>query len=163
MSDYDKVRDFTIQAGQSVSSQPTAMSKDEVKFLLRMCLSELQELALTVTDSVDESVDLLKECIGSIDKSAHVKLENEDELIAAQADSIVDLWYYGLNAFAKKSVDLSEIFNVVHQSNMDKRDPVTKKFIHRSDGKIIKPADWKPPNIESIIKKQRDRSLSNNK
>lgn len=44
MSDYDKVRDFTIQAGQQVTDEPTPMNKEETVFLLRMALSELQEL-----------------------------------------------------------------------------------------------------------------------
>lgn len=155
MSDYEKVRDFTVQAGQQCSDEPTPMTKDEVKFLLRMCLSELQELALTVCGSVDESVELLSESLKTIDKSPYVPLTTNDELIAAQADSIVDLWYYGLNAFAKKSVDLSKIFNVVHESNMDKRDPVTKKFIRREDGKILKRDGWTAPDITQVVSKMR--------
>jgi predicted HAD superfamily Cof-like phosphohydrolase len=154
-SDYDKVRDFTIQAGQQVTDAPTPMNKEETVFLLRMALSELQELALTVTDNVEESVDLLRECVNSIDRSHHEKLTTEDEIIAAQADSIVDLWYYGLNAFAKKSVNLSEIFDTVHNANMAKRDPKTGKFIHRADGKIIKPEGWTAPDIVAEIKRQR--------
>lgn len=150
-SDYEKVRDFTLQAGQMCASEPTPMTRYEVVFLLRMCLSELQELALTVTDSVDESVQLLYDSLKTIDKSQHVKLDNPDELIAAQADSIVDLWYYGLNAFSKKSVDLSAIFNVVHESNMDKRDLVTKKFMKREDGKILKREGWMPPDIGAVV------------
>lgn len=154
-SDYEKVRDFTIQAGQSCAEEPTAMTEDEVRFLLRMCLSELQELALTVTDNVPDSVAMLHDCMKTIDKSAHEKLNTPDEIIAAQADAIVDAWYYGCNAFAKKSVDISQIFNVVHQANMDKRDPKTKKFIKREDGKIIKPKGWKAPDIVSEVARQR--------
>ncbi len=155
MSDYDKVRQFTEEAGQECTPEPTSMNYDEVKFLLRMCLSELQELALTVTGSVEESVDLLRQCVGTIDKSEHAKLETQDDVIAAQADSLVDLYYYGLNAFAKKSVDVSEIFDTVHTSNMAKRDPKTQKFLKREDGKIIKPDEWTAPDITAIIKTQR--------
>lgn len=159
-SDYDKVRDFTVQAGQSCTLEPTSMNKAEVTFLLRMCLSELQELALTVTNSTQESVELLKKCLETIDQSKHEKLNTQDEIIAAQADSIVDLWYYGLNAFAKKTVNISAIFNVVHQANMNKRDPTTKKFIKREDGKILKPQGWTSPNIVSEISKQRVKTLN---
>jgi predicted HAD superfamily Cof-like phosphohydrolase len=158
MSDYEKVRDFTIRAGQHVTSEPTPMNKEETIFLLRMALSELQELALTVTGSVEDSISLLKECVNSIDKSPHEPLTTQDEIIAAQADAIVDLWYYGLNAFAKKTVDLSAIFDVVHDSNMAKRDPATGKFIHREDGKIIKPPNWAPPDIVAEIRHQREQS-----
>lgn len=155
-SDYEKVRDFTIQAGQQCTDVPTAMNEEEVRFLLRMCLSELQELALTVTDNVEQSVEMLHDCMKTIDKSAHEKLNTEDEIIAAQADAVVDAWYYSCNAFAKKSVDVSQIFSTVHQANMDKRDPKTKKFIKREDGKIIKPKGWTAPDIVAEIAKQRE-------
>lgn len=69
----------------------------------------------------------------------------------------MDLWYYGLNAFAKKSVNLSAIFDTVHNANMAKRDPTTGKFIHREDGKIIKPEGWQPPDIVAEIKRQREQ------
>lgn len=163
MSDYEKVRDFTIQAGQVCAPEPTPMTRDEVVFLLRMCLSELQELALTVTDSVDESVQLLYDSLKTIDKSQYVKLDDPNELIAAQADSIVDLWYYGLNAFSKKSVDLSAIFNVVHESNMDKRDLTTKKFIKREDGKILKREGWMPPDIGAVVADLRKKMICEKK
>ncbi len=157
-SDYEKVREFTIGAGQKVTEKPTAMNKEEVKFLLRMCLSELQELALSVTSNNEEAYELLKESLETIDHSNHEELPDEDSIVAAQADSIVDLWYYALNAFSKKSVDLSAIFNIVHSANMAKRDPVTKKFILReSDGKIIKPSGWTPPNIVEEIRRQRSQ------
>jgi predicted HAD superfamily Cof-like phosphohydrolase len=155
MSDYEKVRDFTIQAGQSTTGEPTSLNKEEVRFLLRMCLSELQELALTVTDSVEESVAMLHSCMDDIDKSPHEKLTTEDEIVAAQADAVVDAWYYSCNAFAKKSVDVSKVFDVVHNANMAKRDPETKKFIKREDGKIIKPKGWMPPDIVAEIARQR--------
>ena len=156
-SDYTKVRDFTIQAGQKCEDEPTSMNKDEVTFLLRMCLSELQELALTVTDSVEDSVELLNSCMKTIDKSSHEDLKSQDEIIAAQADAIVDLWYYGLNAFAKKSVDISQIFDTVHAANMDKRDPKTGKFIKRKDGKILKRPGWTAPNIVDCVTQQRTK------
>lgn len=158
-SDYELVREFTIEAGQSISAAPAKMSKEEVHFLIRMCLSELQELALTVTDSVEESVTMMKDCMEEIDKSSYESLNSDDEIIAAQADAIVDLWYYGLNAFVKKSVDLSQIFKVVHDANMAKKDPVLKRFVHREDGKIIKPEGWSPPDIVAEVKRQRFKNV----
>ena len=158
LSDYEKVRDFTIQAGGGpdvCTEQPTPLNEQEVRFLLRMCLSELQELALTITDNVEESVKVLHECMKTIDKSAHEKLTTDDQIIAAQADAVVDAWYYSCNAFAKKSVDISQVFNVVHGANMAKRDPKTKKFIKREDGKIIKPEGWTAPDITVEIARQR--------
>ena len=79
------------------------------------------------------------------------------ELIAEQGDAFVDIWYYSLNCMAKKGVNLSSIFNLVHNANMAKRDPNTGKFIKRGDGKIIKPKGWRAPNVSAEIKQQQDR------
>lgn len=155
MSDYDKVRQFTIEAGQSVTEKPTALNYKEAKFLIRMCMSELQELAQSVTSNNDEAFELLKESLNTIDHSKYEKLNTEDEVIAAQVDAVVDAWYYSLNAFAKKSVNPSAVFDVVHQANLAKKDPKTNKFIKREDGKIIKPEGWTPPDIVKEIQRQR--------
>ena len=37
---------------------------------------------------------------------------------------------------------------------MAKRDPVTKKFLKREDGKIIKPVGWQEPDIVGEITRQ---------
>lgn len=162
MSDYEKVREFTIGAGQSVTDEPQPMNFDEVKFLLRMCMSELQELALTVTNNNEEAFQLLKDSLNTIDHSKHEQLNTDDEIIAAQVDALVDTWYYALNAFAKKSVDPSAVFDVVHSANMAKRDPTTGQFIRRKeDGKIIKPIGWTEPDIVQEIKRQRENTRKN--
>ena len=77
-----------------------------------------------------------------------------NELIAEQSDAFVDIWYYSLNCMAKQGVNLSKIFDLVHNANMAKRDPLTGKFIKREDGKIIKPKGWKAPDVKAEIEKQ---------
>jgi energy-coupling factor transport system permease protein len=72
--------------------------------------------------------------------------------MADQYDAFVDIWYYSLNTSAKHGANLSKIFDVVHQANMAKRDPVTGKFIRREqDGKVMKPVGWQSPNIVAEI------------
>ena len=75
-------------------------------------------------------------------------------LIGEQADAFVDMWYYSLNAMAKKGVNLSRIFDLVHEANMAKRDPQSGKFLKRADGKIIKPKGWRAPNVGQEILSQ---------
>merc|ERR1712139_504204 len=74
--------------------------------------------------------------------------------IAAQADALVDIQYYMLNCAAKKGFNMSSIFGVVHAANMAKRDPQTGRFEKRADGKVIKPAGWKPPDVEGELGRQ---------
>lgn len=154
-SDADKVKEFTEGAGFKCPDKPQLMSRSEVEFLVKMVLSEMEEMVDTVTKSREESIEFMRNCIG-VDPSPHTtEGKSELELIADQADAAVDSWVYLLNGFCKKGVDLSKIFDIVHQANMAKRDPETGKFIRReSDGKILKPPGWKAPDILAEIKRQ---------
>jgi predicted HAD superfamily Cof-like phosphohydrolase len=83
------------------------------------------------------------------------QLQGDDAtLISEQADAFVDVYYYMLNAAAKKGVNVSAMFDIVHGANMAKRDPSTGKFLKRDDGKIIKPAGWQPPDVKAEIVRQ---------
>lgn len=156
MSDAEKVREFTAEAGQSVPDRPSVpMDNNEIEFISKMMIDELLELLSTVMKP-DDSKTMLKNLIDSaksIDKMEVNSNENY-KLIAEQADAFVDIWYYALNAACKKGINCSKIFELVHNANMAKRDPLTKKFIKRDDGKIIKPKGWKPPNVENEILSQ---------
>ena len=75
-------------------------------------------------------------------------------IISEQADAFVDIYYYMLNAAAKKGINVSAMFDIVHGANMAKRDPATGKFLKREDGKIIKPKGWQPPDVKAEIQRQ---------
>jgi len=154
-SDAEKVREFTFEAGQPTPDKPQLMNVDEVNFITKMVLDELLELYSTVLppqlakNAMTKMIDEAK-CIPKMS----VTPNQSHELIAEQADAFVDIWYYSLNCMAKKGVNLSKIFDLVHSANMAKRDPQTGKFLKRADGKIIKPKGWKAPDVNAEIKKQ---------
>jgi len=151
MSNYDKVKQFTEEStGIKCPDNPIPLDKDKVKFLVGMCLSELTELCQTVCSSHDEAIKMMVECMGK-DPSKQPEYKNDIEIVADQADAMVDTWYYMLNAAAKNGIDLSKVFDAVHQANMDKKDKKTGKFIKRDDGKILKPEGWKPANIVDVL------------
>lgn len=139
--------------GVVLPNKPQVMSKEQVRFLIRMCASELVELAQTVCDNSDEAVQMVKDSANTDLKPNYIKPDNEIELIAQQADALVDCWYYGLNGFCKVGVNLSKIFTIVHDANMAKKFD-DGKFHKRDDGKIIKPPNWKEPNIIAEIENQ---------
>jgi predicted HAD superfamily Cof-like phosphohydrolase len=119
-----------------------------------MIIDELSEFMVTrvpnykekMIEMINESRDLV------IDLSS---MNDSDSICAEQGDALVDMYYYSLNAAAKKGIDLSKIFNHVHEANMNKRDKTTGKFIKRSDGKILKPDNWQAPDILSLIKQMK--------
>ena len=150
-SNYDAVKQFTEEStGKKCPEKPEKMTKEEVSFLLKMVLSEMTELAQTVTDSYQEALDMVKESV-DVDASEHPKHEKDTEVIADQGDALVDAWYYMLNAASKRSIDLSKIFDEVHSANMRKKDPETNTFIRREDGKILKPKGWYPADIVKVV------------
>ena len=160
-TDSEHVREFTGEAGQPIPEKPSAMTQTETKFISKMILDEVMELMAThwgpeesksiLTSFINDSEDLPKETFEDTDESTQ-----EYELLqaAAQADALVDIYYYSQNAACKKGMNLSSVFTMVHAANMAKRDATTGKFIKREDGKIIKPEGWQPPNVEAEIARQ---------
>lgn len=155
MNNAEAVKEFTEGAGTDCPDQPKVMSRSDAKFIIRMVMSELDELACTVCETPEERDTLMQEALESRDHCKHFTYENESELIGAQFDALVDAWYYSLNVAARHGVNMSSIFDLVHQANMNKRDPETGKFLRReSDGKIIKPRGWTSPDIGAEIRRQ---------
>lgn len=155
MSNAHKVREFTSRGGvKQLPNKPRPMTKQEVVFIIKMVMSELTELAQTVTDNADEAVALVRNCAGTDVKPQYQKPSDVTKLIADQNDAMVDAWYYMLDAAAKCGVNLSELFHVVHKANMDKRGPDGKFIIRESDGKVLKPDNWREPDITGEISRQ---------
>ena len=52
------VKEFTEESmGIKLPTRPSKMSKEEVRFIVRMVISELMELCTTVTPSVEDAFD----------------------------------------------------------------------------------------------------------
>ena len=71
---------------------------------------------------------------------------------AEQADALVDICYYALNAASKLGMDLDPVFSEVHAANMRKQ--IDGKFKRDYSGKVIKPDGWKPPDVLKEIQRQ---------
>lgn len=69
--------------------------------------------------------------------------------LPAIADAIGDLLYVVLGTAVAHGINIEPVFEAIHDANLAKRGgPI------RADGKILKPADWTPPDIESILVNQ---------
>ena len=153
-TNYQQVLEFTEGSmGKNCPKTPQPMNRQEVEFIIKMIQSELCELAQTVTANSEEALKLLHDCIGVDVKTQYVAPTDEVELIADQYDAFVDIWYYALNCSCKKGVDLSSIFDVVHEANMAKRFE-DGTFHRREDGKVIKPPGWREPDVKGEILRQ---------
>lgn len=153
MSSYEKVLQFTRESGFPIPDEPEKMSEDEVFFLAKMLLDEIMEMCASVSYSKDYKQRLIKLIEDSRDYNVNFTTMSDDEIIAEQVDSVVDQMYYAFNAMAKKNVDVSKVFDLVHEANMNKK--IDGVFLKRADGKIIKPPNWRTPDIVSEVKRQR--------
>jgi predicted HAD superfamily Cof-like phosphohydrolase len=150
------VKEFTEQSlGVKLPIKPSKMTKEEVRFIVRMVISEMMELCTTVSPTVKDALDLFDDCIKTTDKPKpfHPETKTDTEIMAEQYDSFVDAWYYMLNTAVKKGANLDRIFQVVHGANMAKKFP-DGTFHRREDGKVIKPEGWKEPDVVGEIQKQ---------
>jgi predicted HAD superfamily Cof-like phosphohydrolase len=94
----------------------------------------------------------VRKSIGTDTNRAYKKPTDTVEIIAQQADAMVDAWYYMLNAACKKGWNLTPVFGEVHIANMNKRWS-DGKFHIREDGKIEKPPNHQPADVVAVIKK----------
>ena len=140
-------------------NQPSPMTEGEVDFIGKMILDELLELFATKYDSATAKAKMTAMIAGAKalpqEDYAGRKHAATDEA-ADQTDALVDIYYYSLNAACKKGMNMSAVFDIVHQANMAKRDPKTGEFLKRADGKIIKPEGWTAPDVEAELKRQHD-------
>ena len=152
-SNAKKVYKWTEATGVACPNRPRRMDRDEVQFIINMVTSELVELAQTVTDCPDDAITMVQQG-AHVDVSLdYVQSESVLKIVSEQADAAVDVMYYLYNAFAKKGVNLDSVFDVVHAANEAKRHP-DGTFHRRADGKVLKPDDWKEPNIDAEIERQ---------
>lgn len=65
--------------------------------------------------------------------------------VVDQVDALTDLAYFVFGTAVEMDVDLERVFEIVHSANMKKLGPDGKPMRRPSDGKIIKPEGWVPP------------------
>ncbi|ATA90071.1 pyrophosphohydrolase domain-containing protein [Capnocytophaga stomatis] len=87
--------------------------------------------------------------------------ENEEYLEAVKsknmvevADALGDMLYILCGTIIEHGMQhkIEEVFNEIHRSNMSKLDE-NGKPIYREDGKVMKGANYFPPDIAKILKK----------
>lgn len=70
--------------------------------------------------------------------------------LVEMADAMADLIYVIVGMAVTHGIPLEEVFAEVHRTNMAKF-PEGKVLRRASDGKVMKPEGWRPPDIKYII------------
>ena len=123
----EAVRDFHRKFGLPVGDYATPAALDEERAKLRydLLLEELTEFWLAC---------------------------KEGDLVA-QADALGDILYLAYGGFVELGVHSNGVFWEIHDSNLSKLGADGKPVL-RDDGKVLKGPDYRPPDIEGVIKQQ---------
>lgn len=70
---------------------------------------------------------------------------------AEQLDACFDMIWVIVGYMKSRGWDCDAAWDEGAKSNLSKIDLVTGKVIRREDGKILKPAGWKPPNFAKFV------------
>jgi predicted HAD superfamily Cof-like phosphohydrolase len=70
-------------------------------------------------------------------------------------DALIDILVVTIGAIHSMGADAEGAWDEVMRTNAAKVDLDTGKVIKRSDGKILKPLNWTPPNLVPYIKKEK--------
>ena len=73
-----------------------------------------------------------------------------------QLDALIDILVVTIGAIHSMGADAEGAWNEVMRTNLAKIDPATGKVTKRSDGKVLKPEGWQPPELSQYIKPKWD-------
>ena len=125
-SNFEKVKDFMDVFGQEVKTKAEFPDINTSALRLKLINEEYKELV--------ESME-------------------QQDLISV-ADALTDLLYVVYGAGLAFGINLDECFDEVHRSNMSKLDS-NGNPIYREDGKVMKSPNYFEPNLEKIIRNER--------
>jgi predicted HAD superfamily Cof-like phosphohydrolase len=129
MSYYDDVVHFHGAFRLPVGKKPELPNESEQALRLRLVREEWIEL-----------------------RQAHLHRSLEEV-----AREIADLIYVACGMAVSYGIPLNEVWNEVHRSNMAK---ITKRGPkYRTDGKVLKPYGWQPPDIKKALESPRGESV----
>jgi predicted HAD superfamily Cof-like phosphohydrolase len=73
-------------------------------------------------------------------------------------DALIDILVVTIGAIHSMGANGEGAWNEVMRTNFAKIDPVTGKVRKREDGKVLKPEDWRPPELKSYVSKSTIRN-----
>jgi len=154
----ESVREFTeARLNCQVASTPKPLNETSVRKYIGLCMSELTELARTVTNSNAEALQLVRDCLGMDPAKIEHTFPTEVDVMAAQADAMVDLEYYSRDIAGEHGLNLDTVFDEVHDANMLKKFPdgtFHTDQIAPGIFKVVKPPGWIElgvPHVDHVI------------
>ena len=129
-TNYQKIVEFHVGADGHVPQSPDIPQAD-ILAIRRTLIREEYEEVMAAFDEIE---------------SGHGR--DADQALVELAHELADLLYVVYGTFASCGVDADAVYGEVHAANMRKLGGP-----RRSDGKLLKPADWQPADVAGIIAK----------
>lgn len=126
--------------------------QNDVKIFMEACGQEVME-SPSYDSSNENQVNLYMELIR--EEFEELKQGHANKDIVEVADACGDLIWVILGLCNSLGIPIQPVWEEITSSNMSKT--VDGKVIKRDDGKILKPDTYFPPNIEKVLKPQRDQ------
>jgi predicted HAD superfamily Cof-like phosphohydrolase len=163
--DYAKSQtdEFHKVFGHPVADTPTELTKDQVKTRVNFIVEELVETLAAVSSSNADFYKNVTEMIDAIVDAEEKEKGNEsinaENKLVAVADALTDINYFVQGTFTMMGIQPQPLFDIVQHANMSKLGPDGKPIYRESDGKIMKPEGWQPPEplLEKEIERQKNK------
>lgn len=116
-------------------------------------LDDQKKFMIACGQTVDEynpnQFNLYKELIGEEVGELIQAIRNNDRV--EQLDALIDILVVTAGAIHSLGADGTNAWDEVMRTNFAKVDPTTGKVRRREDGKILKPENWQPPQLQSYV------------
>ncbi len=149
-----QVAEFHTQiVGRPPAPTPSIlMDADRIRLRLRLILEEVGELAEAL-GSDGTTTNVIEHVISMLDADTFTAAAS----LVETADALGDITYVTVGAALEMGIPLAETVTEIHASNMTKS-PSEK----RGDGKVMKGARYRPPNIKAVLDAARNGEMSVN-
>lgn len=163
LSPFEQVKEFHEVFDKPGKSKPQALTPEEAIKRANFTTEEIIEfLYASVKGDITQFDEVILEWKNAAEESI-VKIKNEQKEVQSrligQVDALTDANYFNYGTFVLMGIDPDPIFSIVHQANMGKLFPDGKPRYRKTDGKVMKPANWEndfapEPKIHAEIERQ---------
>jgi predicted HAD superfamily Cof-like phosphohydrolase len=159
---YNEVKTFQTAFGHPVAEQPTPMSLERATSRAIWTAEEVVvEFLHQTSDNEEQFLQAMATFQAGLEKAVVKSLGNEYtktdvERLVGQGDALSDGQYFISGSFVETGLKPTPLFDIVQKANMAKLGEDGKPIKRESDGKIMKPEGWMPPEpqLEAEVLRQ---------
>lgn len=152
---YQLVRKFQKAFGHPAPDKVTALTLERTVARGGWTVEEVVEMIQQSSKSEAEFDTAMTQLRGKLeDAVVKSKLDSynqtEKDVVIGQLDALVDQLVFVNGSLVEMGIDPEPFFKIVMDANMAKLGADGKPIIRESDGKIMKPEGWEPPEPKML-------------